>query len=108
MPIEDIHDSALNECLGLIYIAVDVPHGMVNQSSVHEGVKDCTHPVPRVDLWHHLQTMTILRTIGQKKRGGGGSRRSSTTPPKPGYLHQPSPHNYFVRYVRRCRRHPTE
>ncbi len=72
MPIEDIHDSALNECLGIVYIAIDVPPGMVAQNSVHDGVNNCAHLVPRVDLWHHLQTMTILRMIGQNKRGGGG------------------------------------
>jgi hypothetical protein len=54
-PIKYIHDSALNECLGIVYIAVDVPHGMVAQNSVHDSM------------------------IGQKKRGGGGGGRSSTT-----------------------------
>jgi hypothetical protein len=36
------------------------------------------------------------------------SLQATQSPPKPGYLRQPSPRNYFVWYVGRCRRHPTE
>ncbi len=30
-PIEDIQDSALNECLGIVYIFINVLHGVVAQ-----------------------------------------------------------------------------
>ena len=34
VPIKDICDGALKECLGLVYVAVDVLCGMVAQNSV--------------------------------------------------------------------------
>jgi hypothetical protein len=46
--------------------------GAVAVEGNRDGMDNHAHLIPRVDLWHHLQTMTILRTIGQKKRGGGG------------------------------------
>ena len=33
-PIKDIHDGALKECLGIVYIAIDVLCSMVAQNSV--------------------------------------------------------------------------
>ena len=34
MPFKDIHDGALKESLGIVYVAVDVLRGMVAQNSV--------------------------------------------------------------------------
>ena len=51
-PIKDIHDGALKESLGIVYVAVDVLCGIVAQNSVRDGVDDRAHRVPRVDLWH--------------------------------------------------------
>ena len=53
--VKDIHDGALKELLGIVYVAVDVLRGMVAQNSVREGMDDRAHLVPRVDLWHRKQ-----------------------------------------------------
>ena len=53
--VKDIHDGALKEHLGIVYIAVDVLRGMVAQNSVRDGVDDRAHLVPRVDLRHRKQ-----------------------------------------------------
>jgi hypothetical protein len=50
--VKDIHDGALKEHLGIVYVAVDVLRGMVTRNSVRDGVDDCAHLVPRVNLWH--------------------------------------------------------
>ncbi len=55
MPSKDIHDGALKEHLGIVYIAVDVLRGMVARNSVQDGVDDRAHLIPRVDLWHLKQ-----------------------------------------------------
>ena len=55
VPIKDIHDGALKECLGIVYVAVDVLRGMVAQNSVGDGVDDRAHLIPRVNLWHRKQ-----------------------------------------------------
>jgi hypothetical protein len=47
--------------------------GTVAAEGNRDSVDNHAHLIPSVDLWHHLQKMTILRTIGQKKRGGGGA-----------------------------------
>jgi hypothetical protein len=54
-PIKDIHDGALKECLGIVYIAVDVLPGMFAQNSVQFGVEDCAQLVPWVNFWHRKQ-----------------------------------------------------
>ncbi len=48
--VKDIHDGALKERLGIVYIAVDVLRGVVAQNYVRDGVDDRTHLVPWVDL----------------------------------------------------------
>ena len=53
--IKDIHDGALKEHLGIVYVAVDVLRGMVARNSVRDRVDDRAHLVPRVDLWHRKQ-----------------------------------------------------
>ena len=49
-PIKE--DGALKECLGIVYVAIDVLRGMVAQNSVRDGVDNRAHLVPRVNLWH--------------------------------------------------------
>ncbi len=55
VPIKDIHNGALKECLVIVYVAVDVLHSMVAQNSVQDGVDDRAHLVPWVNLWHCKQ-----------------------------------------------------
>ena len=53
--LKDIHDGALKERLGIVYVAVDVIRGMIAQNSVRDGVDNRAHLVPRVDLPHCKQ-----------------------------------------------------
>jgi hypothetical protein len=64
--VKDIYDSALKECLGIVYVAVDVLRGMVAQNSDRDGVDDRAHLIPRVDVLAS-QTMTIFPS---KRREG--------------------------------------
>ncbi len=59
--VKDIYDGALKERLGIVYVAVDVLHGIVAQNSVRDSVDDRAH-----------QTMTILPSKRRERGGGGG------------------------------------
>jgi hypothetical protein len=51
-PAKDIHDGALKECLGIVYIAVFVLCRIIAQNSVRDDKDNHAHLVSRVDLWH--------------------------------------------------------
>ncbi len=70
-PIKDIHDGALKECLGIVYIAVDVLCSMVSQNSVRDGVDDRAHLIPQVnlDIANNDDTEDAQK---EESRGAGG------------------------------------
>jgi hypothetical protein len=51
-PVKDIHDGALNECLGIVYIPINDLCGVVAQDYFQDGVDNHAHLVLWVDLRH--------------------------------------------------------
>ena len=50
-----MHGGALKESLDIVYVDVDVLHGMVAQNSVQDSVNDRAQLVPWFDLLHCKQ-----------------------------------------------------
>ncbi len=87
-----------NEDLGLVVSSCEDRHDRHDEHQRFAAVKGDAQKANRAAVPDHLWIHAFLE----------GYAKGTTPSPKPGYLCQPSPRNYFVRYVGRCRRHPTE
>ena len=63
--IKDTHNGALQNMLGIVYVAEDVLHCMVALKSINDGVDDCAHLDPQV----------LLFSMGSLEGRGGYSGR---------------------------------